>query len=53
VIETVSRAIKEPILKDLLVMLLSLIQTLDYIENNLVKRMTAIEESVENTHCRI
>jgi len=52
-IKTLSQAINEPYLKDLQVMLLSVIQRLDSIENDLVKRMTAIEESVENAQCRV
>ena len=49
-IETLSQAINESTLKDLHVMLLSLIQRLVSIENDLLKRMTAVEESVENAH---
>ena len=49
-IEILSQAINEPILKDLHAMLLSVIQKLDSIENDLLKRMTAVEESVENAH---
>ena len=52
-IETLSQAINEPTLKDLHAMLLSVIQRLDSIENDLVKRMTAVEESVENAHYRV
>jgi len=52
-IETLSQEINEPTLKDLHIMLLSVIQRLDSIENDLLKRMTAIEESVENTHYRV
>jgi len=52
-VETLSPAINEPTLKYLQVMLRSVIQRLDFIENDLLKRMTAIEESVENTHYRV
>ena len=52
-IETLSQAINEPTLKDLHAMLLSVTQRLDSIENDLLKRMTAIEESVENAHYRV
>ena len=52
-IETLSQAINEPTLKDLHAMLLSVIQRLDSIENDLLKRMTAVEESVENAHYRV
>jgi len=52
-IETLSQAISEPTLKDLHAMLLSVIQRLDSIENDLLKRMTAVEESVENAHYRV
>jgi len=52
-IETLSQAVNEPTLKDLHAMLLSVIQRLDSIENVLLKRMTAIEESVGNAHYRI
>ena len=52
-IESLSQAINEPILKDLHAMLLSVIQRLDSIENDLLKRMTAVEESVENAHYRV
>jgi len=52
-IETLSQAINEPTLQDLHAMLLSVIQRLDSIENDSLKRMTAIEESVENSHCRV
>jgi len=34
-------------------MLLSVIQRLDSIENDLLKHMTAVEESVENAHYRV
>jgi len=34
-------------------MLLSVIQILDSIENDLLNHMTAIEESVENADCRV
>ena len=50
VIETLSQAVNEPTLKDLHAMLLCVIQRLDSIENDLLKRMTAVEESVENAH---
>ena len=53
VIETLSQEINEPTLKDLHAMLLSVIQRLDSIENDLLKRMTAVEESVENAHYRV
>ena len=43
----------EPNLKDSHAILLSVIQRLDSIENDLLKRMTAIEESVENAHYRV
>jgi len=52
-IETLSQVINEPTLKDLHAMLLSVIQRLDSIENDLLKRMTAVEESVENAHYRV
>jgi len=52
-IETLSQAINEPTWKDLQVMLLSVIQRLDFIENDLLKRMTAIDESIENAHYRV
>ena len=52
-IETLSLAINEPTLKDSHAMLLSVIQRLDSLENDLLKRMTAIEESVENAHYRV
>jgi len=52
-IETLSQAINEPTLKDLHAMLLSVIQRLDSVENDLLKRMTAVEESVENAHYRV
>jgi len=52
-IETLSQAINEPTLKDLHAMLLSVIQRLDSIENDLLKRMTAVEESVENAQYRV
>jgi len=34
-------------------MLLPVIQRLDSIENDLLKRLTAVEESVENAHCKV
>ena len=52
-IETLSQANNEPTLKDLHAMLLSVIQRLDSIENDLLKRMTAFEGSVENAHYRV
>ena len=52
-IETLSQEINEPTLKDLHIMLLSVIQRLDSIENDLLKRMTAFEGSVENAHYRV
>ena len=52
-IETLSQAIYEPTLKDLHAVLLSIMQRLDSIENDLLKRMTAVEESVENAHYRV
>jgi len=53
VIEILSQAINEPTLKDLHAMLLSVIQRLDSVENDLLKRVTAVEESVENAHYRV
>jgi len=52
-IETLSQAINEPPLKDVHAMLLSVIQSLASIENDLLKRVTAIEECVENAHYRV
>ena len=52
-IETLSQAINEPTLKDLHAMLLSVILILDSIENDLLKRVTAIEESIDNAHYRV
>jgi len=52
-IETLSQAFNEPTMKDLYAMLLSVIQRLDSIENDLLKGMTAVEESVENAHYRV
>ena len=52
-IETLSQAINEPTLKDLYAMLLSVILRLDSIENDVLKRMIAIEETVKNAHYRV
>jgi len=52
-IETLSQAINAPTLKDLHAMLLSVIQRLDSIENDLLKRIRAVEESVVNAHNRV
>jgi len=52
-IETLSQTINELTLKGLHAILLSVIQRLDSIENDLLKRMAADEESVENAHYRV